>query len=119
MYAWTPGTGVQTTTNSLQSGVGEKQFNYNSYQSTIYEPGAGYVATQPAATYRLADSPDQDSESSAAKGGPRRVGPGSGMDGYDPGQQGGSPIGAPWVMLLFATMYGTWVVFRRRRQSAC
>lgn len=75
---------------------------YKAYQGTVYEP--------------FNDTPP--SESGNSNSGPKGISGRKNLaGGGDPGQQGGSPVGEPFVLLLFAAV--TAVVIRlRKKQTA-
>ena len=75
---------------------------YKAYQGTVYEP--------------FNDTPP--SESGNSNSGPKGISGRKNLaGGGDPGTQGGSPVGEPFVLLLFAAV--TAVVIRlRKKQTA-
>ncbi len=95
-------------TNPQTQNIAGETPTYTRYQSTIYEPGATEVASQASTTY---------STTSAGAGAPRRAGE---YDGWgspdDPGNgDDGSPIGAPWVLLLMALAYAAYLLIKRNK----
>ncbi|MCQ2313125.1 MAG: hypothetical protein MJZ84_06745 [Paludibacteraceae bacterium] len=80
-------------------------FPMMAYESPITEPGAD----NPTEMYTTTNAP---------AAGPHRIsGPAGGQEGLDdPGEQGPSPVGAPWVLLGFAAAYGVSVAIKRRKE---
>lgn len=80
-------------------------------QSGITEPGA----TEPNQLYTTTyDNPGGPNH---APGGPNRIGGSGGDNMPDPGNgpADGSPIGAPWVLLGFAVVYGATCLLRKKK----
>lgn len=90
----------------------EAQANYNSYQSTVYQPFESSVPSDNNPVYSNSQG-DNNGHNAPAN---RRNSDGL-QGGGDPGTQGGSPVGEAWVMLLFAAAAAV-VVFVRQRRAA-
>jgi hypothetical protein len=78
----------------------QQQQSYQSYQSTVYEP---FDNTLPSAV-------GADGQEFGVPSNRRNL-----SGGGDPGTQGGSPVGEPWVLLFFAAAAA--VVIRLRRKN--
>ena len=78
------------------------QSSYQGYQSPLFEIGTTNVPS---------DYSEVSSNSSGGhKGAVRKLG-----GGTDPGEQSDqSPVGEPWIMLLFALLAGGVIAFRRK-----
>lgn len=88
------GGATQSSSSVMQSGTSRA-----AYQGTVYEP--------------FNDTPP--SESGSGNNGPQGVsGRRNLAGGGDPGPQGGSPVGEPWILLLFAAVAA--VVIRLRKK---
>ena len=89
----------------------EAQANYNSYQSTVYQPVESSVPSD--------NNPVYDNEQGEGNGGRRNVTnrQNSFPDRPDTPPAEGSPVGEAWVMLLFAAVAAL-VVFVRQRRAA-
>ena len=75
---------------------------YKTYQGTVYEP--------------FNDTPP--SESGNSNSGPKGISGRKNLaGGGDPGQQGGSPVGEPFVLLLFAAVAAVVVAWRQKRRA--
>ncbi len=75
---------------------------YKAYQGTVYEP--------------FNDTPP--SESGNSNSGPKGISGRKNLaGGGDPGTQGGSPVGEPWILLLFAAVAAV-VIRLRKKQTA-
>ena len=87
---------------------------YTPYRSTIYAPGATGVSEAPESAYPYGNN---GGPANAPAGPHRSVGqPGTGQ-GTDPGSgDPDSPIGAPWILLLFTMAYVGWRVARTKNQ---
>lgn len=99
--SYTPATQNQPLTEDNQSG---SMVSGSSYSGTIYTPFDN-------------STPSQYTEESFSPSSPR---PASGprrdkVGGPDSGQSNESPIGEPWVMVLFATLFGAVVALRKRK----
>ena len=90
----------------------EAQANYNSYQSTVYQPFESSVPSDNNPVYSNSQGDNNGHDAPAN----RRNSDGL-QGGGDPGTQGGSPVGDAWVMLLFAAAAAL-VVFVRQRRAA-
>ena len=87
----------------------EAQANYNSYQSTVYQPFESSVPSDNNPVY--SNSQGDNSRHNA----PNRRNL-DGMDGKEPGDQSDQyPVGEAWVMLLFAAVAALVVFVRQRR----
>ena len=89
----------------------EAQANYNSYQSTVYQPFESSVPSD--------NNPVYDNEQGEGNGGRRNVTnrQNSFPDRPDTPPAQGSPVGEAWIMLLFAAAAAL-VVFVRQRKAA-
>ena len=89
----------------------EAQANYNSYQSTVYQPFESSVPSD--------NNPVYDNEQGEGNGGRRNVTnrQNSFPDRPDTPPAQGSPVGEAWIMLLFAAAAAL-VVFVRQRGAA-
>lgn len=88
----------------------EAQVNYNSYQSTVYQPFESSLPSDNNPVY--SNSQGDNSNRQNAPTNRRNLG---GVE-IDPGNPG-SPVGEAWVMLLFAAAAAL-VVFVRQRRAA-
>lgn len=88
----------------------EAQANYNSYQSTVYQPFESSVPSDNNPVYSNSQGDNNGHDAPAN----RRNSDGL-QGGGDPGTQGGSPVGDAWVMLLFAAAAALVVFVRQRR----
>ena len=88
----------------------EPQQSYNTYQPTVYEPFGSSLPSESNPVYSNAQGA---SDWHSIPSNRRNVG---GVQG-DPGDQGPSPVGEAWVMLLFAAVAAA-VVFVRQRKAA-
>ena len=115
----------------------ETQHNYNTYQSTVYQPFGTSAPSQGRPAYVSSGvgtyspiSGRQNSSGLPSTGSTTPSNPAIGdvettinnesgglQGGGDPGYQGGSPVGEAWVMLLFAAVAAA-VVFVRQRKAA-
>ena len=84
----------------------EAQANYNSYQSTVYQP---FESSVPSDNNPVYSNSQGDNDKRHAPSNRQNLG---GMDGKDPGNP--APVGEAWVMLLFAAVAAL-VVFVRQR----
>ena len=91
----------------------EAQANYNSYQSTVYQPFESSVPSDNNPVYSNSQGDNNGHDAPANRRNANSNLPGGG----DPGTQGGSPVGDAWVMLLFAAIAAL-VVFVRQRRAA-
>ena len=90
----------------------EAQANYNSYQSTVYQP---FESSVPSDNNPVYSNSQGDNNRRNAPSNRQNLG---GMDGHDPGDQSDQyPVGEAWVMLLFAAAAAL-VVFVRQRRAA-
>ena len=90
----------------------EAQANYNSYQSTVYQP---FESSVPSDNNPVYSNSQGDNDRRNAPTNRQNLG---GMDGKDPGDQSDQyPVGDAWVMLLFAAAAAL-VVFVRQRRAA-
>ena len=87
----------------------EAQVNYNSYQSTVYQP---FESSVPSDNNPVYSNSQGDNNRRNAPSNRQNLG---GMDGKDPGAP--APVGDAWVMLLFAAVAAL-VVFVRQRRAA-
>ena len=93
----------------------EAQANYNSYQSTVYQPFESSVPSDNNPVYSNSQGDNNGHDAPAN----RRNSDGL-QGGGDPGTQGGSPVGDAWVMLLFAAAAALVVFVRQRKvQQSC
>ena len=91
----------------------EAQANYNSYQSTVYQP---FESSVPSDNNPVYDNGQRGSDRSNAPS--NRQNSIGGVE-IDPGNPG-SPVGEAWVMLLFAAVAALVVFFRQRKvQQSC
>lgn len=75
---------------------------YKAYQGTVYEP--------------FNDTPP--SESGNSNSGPKGISGRKNLaGGGDPGTQGGSPVGEPFVLLLFAAVAAVFVAIRKKEPT--
>ena len=89
----------------------EAQANYNSYQSTVYQPFESSVPSDNNPVYSNSQGDNNDRQNAPTN---RQNLTGGG----DPGdQEPTSPVGEAWVMLLFAAVAAL-VVFVRQRRAA-
>ena len=114
---------TQSTLSATQGGYGEQGFQtsrgyqlqhdvnklqlstYATYQSTVYQPFTTAVPSD--------DNPVAGFGSEPQITGRKNLG---GMGGRDPGDQSSqSPIGEPWILLLFAAVAAAVVAWRQRR----
>ena len=89
----------------------EAQANYNSYQSTVYQPFESSVPSDNNPVY----SNSQGDNSNRQNAPTNRRNLGGGGDPY-PGELK-SPVGEAWVMLLFAAVAALMVFVRQRRAA--
>ena len=90
----------------------EAQANYNSYQSTVYQP---FESSVPSDNNPVYGNSQGDNSRHNAPTNRRNL---DGMDGKEPGDQSNQyPVGEAWVMLLFAAAAAL-VVFVRQRRAA-
>ena len=88
----------------------EAQVNYNSYQSTVYQP---FESSVPSDNNPVYSNSQGDNDRRNAPSNRQNLG---GMDGKDPGDQSDQyPVGEAWVMLLFAAVAALVVFVRQRR----
>lgn len=80
--------------------------SYATYQSTVYQPFTTAVPSD--------DNPVAGFGSEPQITGRKNLG---GMGGHDPGEQGGSPVGEPLVLLLFAAVAAAVVAWRQKRRA--
>ena len=78
--------------------------NYNAYQSTVYEP---FTAATPSDNHPVA----------AGAGEPQITNRKNLAGGGDPGMQGGSPVGEPFVLLLFAAVAAMVIAWRKKEPT--
>ena len=78
--------------------------NYNAYQSTVYEP---FTAATPSDNHPVA----------AGAGEPQITNRKNLAGGGDPGTQGGSPVGEPFVLLLFAAVAAMVIAWRKKEPT--
>ena len=82
---------------------------YQSYPSTIYAPFTDQLPSDICMNGTI----DTENESSTGSG-PRRL-----HGGYDPGTRSDkSPIGAPWILLLFATTFAACTYIKHHRNTS-
>ena len=104
-------------TNSISSGVANAtvystpsnpvQTNYQAYQSTIYEP---FTTTTPSSQSASAPSNISGRRNSIDTGGFGTL--------PDPNQSTQSPVGEPWIMLIFACIAAAILTLRNRLQKS-
>ena len=75
--------------------------SYNAYQSTVYEP---FTTAAPSDNHPMA----------AGAGEPQITDRKNLAGGGDPGTQGGSPVGEPFVLLLFAAVAAMVIAWRKK-----
>ena len=86
----------------VTSGINTQASEYKMYQGAVYEP---FNDTPP--------SENGNGENAAMGISGRKNLAGGG----DPGQQGGSPVGEPFVLLLFAAVAAVVVAWRQKRRA--
>ena len=96
--------GVSVSGNHMSSSIGTPISEYKMYQGTVYEPFNNTL-------------PSENGNGSQISGRKNAWG-GGGMgdeDGDDPGHKDpNSPVGEPWILLLFAAMAAVWVGVRNK-----
>lgn len=96
--------GVSVSGNHMSSRIGTPISEYKMYQGTVYEPFNNTL-------------PSENGNGSQISGRKNAWG-GGGMgdeDGDDPGHKDpNSPVGEPWILLLFAAMAAVWVGVRNK-----
>ena len=85
----------------------DAQANYNSYQSTVYQP---FESSVPSDNNPVYSNSQGDNDRRNAPSNRQNLG---GMDGKDPGNP--APVGEAWVMLFFAAVAALVVFVRQRR----
>ena len=98
---------------NVNNGFGGERSNYRSVVETDVQQNA-YKAYQGAVYEPFDDTPPSES-GNAPRGisGRKNLG---GMDGHDPGGPGSSnsPVGEPWILLLFAAVAAVWIGVRSK-----
>ncbi len=100
------------TTQQNAYSMQDAQVNYNSYQSTVYQPFESLVPSDNNPVYSNSQGDNSGRQNAPAN---RRNADSNLPGGGDPGTQGGSPVGEAWVMLLFAAAAALVVFVRQRR----
>ena len=95
------------TTQQNAYSMQDAQVNYNSYQSTVYQP---FESSLPSDNNPVYSNSQGDNNRRNAPTNRQNLG---GMDGKDPGDP--APVGEAWVMLLFAAVAALVVFVRQRR----
>mgnify|MGYP003562061555 FL=1 len=98
------------TTQQNAYSVQDAQVNYNSYQSTVYQPFESSVPSDNNPVY--SNSQGDNSSRQNAPANRRNLG---GVEGDTGDQSDKYPVGEAWVMLLFAAAAALVVFVRQRR----
>ena len=86
----------------VMSGVSTQATEYKRYQGAVYEP---FNNTPPS------ESGESENATTGISGRKNLAG------GGDPGTQGGSPVGEPFVLLLFAAVAAIFVAKRKKEPT--
>jgi len=93
---------VEQPNSDLGSSMPSGMASGSGYTSTVYDAGA----------YNIFETPAETEQRVAANARRGFITPG------DINQSNESPIGAPWVMLVFAALAAGWAYLRHHRQQA-